>query len=64
MHVSSSYSMKARTISCADRNCASISRVEQLPNRIQMALGGQLSNTLRSAKSESLETIANPYRLA
>jgi len=56
--------MKARTISCADRNCASISRVEQLPNRIQMALGGQLSNTLRSAKSESLETIANPYRLA
>jgi hypothetical protein len=45
--------MNARTVSCAERNCASISRVEQLPKRIQMTFGGPLSSTLRSAKSES-----------
>jgi hypothetical protein len=103
---SSSFSRKARSVSCSERSNFSTSAVEQLPRealdqalktecwpqeetqipfgndkqkaarsfetglnqtfprRIQMTFGGSFSSTLRSAKSESFDTIANRFAFA
>jgi hypothetical protein len=62
--VSRSSSRDFRIASEFDRNRASTSPVERFPKRIQTIFGGSLSNTLRSANSESFDTIAKPLPLA
>ena len=62
--LSSEVVRKAAIPGCASRRRKPARVVVQLPMRSQMTLGGLPRRTLSSEKSESFETIANPFRLA